>query len=296
MIKYLDYISDAVIKCKMQHNSIGKYDLIILYANKQLENIINSSIKDILNKNMTKVFPMIDNSIFDWPKILCEAAMTNDNKVIEQYVVTFEKYLRFNVFGYSENTFYVAITDLTEKKNIKRQLLERDREIQHLEEEMKSKANLDFLTKIYNFQYITESISNSIENYQNEGINFCILLIDIDNFKDINKTYTIKAGDDILCDVAQLLCSIARKIDVVGRYGSNKFIIIFNNMDIDISKIMAQRFKVDIEKYAYERKSIKLSISGTLVEYNEGTLEDFLNLAEKNIEKAKSIGPGTIIS
>ncbi len=297
MEKFFDYISDAAIKCKIiKKEDSNKNDLQIVYANKSTEYITNLSNDSIMNKNFSDVFPKMTDTLFNWPKIFIETAMTNDSKIIEQYFVPFEKYLRFNIFGYEDDCFDIIITDLTEKKEIKRQLLVRDRQIRHLEDEIKSSANIDILTKLYNFQFIVDSIANSIESYDETGDKFCILLLDIDDFKRINERYGIKAGDIVLQEVSLLFSSVARKIDVTGRYGKDEFIIIFNNLDIDIAKIMVEKLKQDIEKHFIKSIDSKISVSGAFIEYNSETIEQLLNKLEKKLIKAKLLGSSTIIS
>ncbi len=295
MMEFLDYISDSLIKCKIVLEKSGKTELEILMVNKQAESIIGASAKDIINKKMTVIFPKLNDSLFEWPKILSEAAMTNDHKVIEQYVVPLEKYLRISIFGYEEGCFYIAMQDITEKKAFKRNMLEKEREIKLLESELKSRANVDILTKLYNLQFITDSINNSISSYMEEGANFCLLLIDIDDFNKVNLKHGINAGDNLLKDVAKMLSSVARKIDVVGRYGNDKFILILNNVDLDIGKLLANRIKMEIEQY--DSNLIRgISICGSLVEYNGESIEEFLCKSEKLIKKAQAMGKGTVLS
>ena len=297
MEKFFDYISDAAIVCMIvQCEDTGKIDLKVIYANKKMEVITNISNDLLIGHNMTDVFPELRNTVFDWPKILSEAAMTNNSKIIEQYFAGFEKYLSLKVFGYKDGCFDVVLTDLTEKKEIKRRILERDRQIKLLETELEERANVDMLTKMYNFQFIIDCIINSIESYKEEGENFCLLIMDIDNFKEINRIHGIKAGDAILKDIAILLSSVARKIDVVGRYGNDKFILVLNNLDIDIAKIMVERIKQDIKKNCKKSGNTEISLSGVLLEYSGQSVETLLYKAELQMEKAKSIGKGTVIS
>lgn len=295
MIDFINYISDALIKCKIVREKSGKIDLEALWANEQIKSILGVNANDILNKKMTVMFPAMSTSLFDWPKILSETAMTNDHKVIEQYVSPIEKYLRLSVFGYEDDCFYVAMQDLTDKKAFRRILLEKDREIKHLESELKARANVDMLTKLYNLQFVTDCINNSISSYKEEDVNFCLLLIDIDDFNKINLNFGINTGDVLLKDVANILSSVARKIDVVGRYGNDKFIILLNNVDIDIAKITAGRIKMEIENYDLNLV-IGISICGALVEYSGESLEELIEKAEILLSKAQSMGKGIMLS
>ncbi|WP_313339597.1 GGDEF domain-containing protein [Sedimentibacter sp.] len=295
MKEFAEYISDGIVQCKIARKNSGKIDIVAIYANKQSEAITGKPVDEILNRGMTEVYPAIVDSIFNWPQILSEAAMTSDHKIIEQYVTGIEKYVRFSIFGFKDDTFYLAMQDLTEQKQTKKLLLEKNREIKFLENELKSRANVDPLTKLYNFQFINECIKNSVVNYKEEGVNFCLITIDIDDFKKINLLFGMQKADTMLQDVAKILSSNARKIDVVGRYGNDKFIIILNNVDLDIAKIMMERIKMEIENYSLNYES-KLNICGSIVEYEGETIEQFIERSESLLKKAQSIGKGTILS
>lgn len=295
MKEFSKYISDAFVKCKIVCEE-GKFDIIAVFANKQLEQITNRTLNQLIDKKMTEVFPTLSGSIFNWPKILCEAAMTNDHTVIEQYINAFEKFVKFNVFGFKDDVFYLLIEDLTKKREIRRILLEKDRQIKHLENEVKSRANIEPLTNLYNFQFVTDCIKHSIQSYTEEGIEFCVFLIDIDDFKKFNQDYGITMGDAVLQDVAHILSISARKIDVVGRYGNDKFIMILNNVGIDLAKIIIEKIKMELNRYdlIIDRKNIY--VSGAVVEYRGETLEEFIKKAEELLKKAQSMGKGIILS
>ncbi|NYB73230.1 GGDEF domain-containing protein [Sedimentibacter hydroxybenzoicus DSM 7310] len=295
MKEFAEYISDGIVQCKIVRKDSGKIDIVAIYANKQSEAITGRPVEEILNKGMTEVYPVIVDSIFNWPQILSEAAMTSDHKIIEQYVTGIEKYVRFSIFGFKDDTFYLAMQDLTEQKQAKKLQLEKNREIKFLENELKSRANVDPLTKLYNFQFINECIKSSVTNYKEEGINFCLITIDIDDFKKINLLFGMQKADIMLQDVAKILSSNARKIDVVGRYGNDKFTIILNNVDLDIAKIMMERIKMEIENYSLNYES-KLSICCSIVEYEGETIEQFIERSESLLKKAQSIGKGIILS
>lgn len=295
MKAFADYISDGIVQCKIVRKNSGKIDIVAIYANKQSEAITGKPVEEILNKAMTEVYPEIDYSVFNWPQILSEAAMTSDHKIIEQYVAGFEKYVRFSVFGFEEDTFYLAMQDITEQKQMKKTLLEKNREIKFLENELKSRANVDPLTKLYNFQFINECIKNSVISYKEEGVNFCIITMDIDDFKKINLLFGMHNADYMLQDVAKILSANARKIDVVGRYGNDKFIIILNNVDLDIAKVMMEKIKMEIENYSLNYES-KLSVCVSIVEYEGETVEEFIERSERLLKKAQSLGKGIVLS
>lgn len=295
MKEFADYISDAFVHCRMSCYE-GKFDIEAIYANKQLEQITNKTMNQLIGNKMTEIFPSLIDSIFDWPKILCEAAMTSEHTVIEQYVNAFEKFVKFNIFGFKDDTFYMTIQDLTHKREIRRIILEKDRQIEHLENEVKSRASIEPLTNLYNFQFITDCIKHSIQSYKEEGTAFCVFLIDIDNFKRFNLKYGMETGDMVLQDVARILSLSARKIDVVGRYGNDKFIMILNNVELDIAKVIIEKVKMEISRYDLNISKNSIQVSGAVVEYRGETLEGFIEKAEELLEKAQAMGKGRILS
>lgn len=295
MKEFVDYMSDGFVKCKMIQDE-EKFDIEAIYVNKQLESITNKTSEELIGKRMTEVFPTLKDSIFDWPKILCEAAMTSEHTVIEQYINAFEKFVEINIFGYNKGIFYMIFMDITHKREIRRILLEKDRQIQHLEREVKSRANIEPLTNLYNFQFVTDCIKHSIESYKEDGTEFCLFLVDIDDFKKFNLKYGIDIGDRILQDVAQILSLSARKIDVVGRYGNDQFIMVLNNIDLDIAKVIIERIKMDINRHNLGIGKTEIYISGGLVEYRGESLEEFIKKGEEILEKAQAMDKGTILS
>ena len=295
MKEFADYISDAFVHCTMVYHE-GKFDIKAIYANKQLEKITNKTLDQIIGCNMTEVFPELTDSIFDWPKILCEAAMTNEHTVIEQYVNAFEKYVKFNIFGFKDDKFYLTIQDLTHKREIRRLILEKDRQIEHLEKELKSRASIEPLTNLYNFQFITDCIKHSIQSYKEEGTAFCVFLMDIDDFTEFNLKYGMETGDLVLRDLAAILSLAARKIDVVGRYGNDKFIMILNNVELDIARIIVEKVKTEINRYDLNISNKNIQVSGALVEYRGEKLEVFIEKGENLLKKAQAMGKGIMLS
>ena len=296
MKEFTKYISDAFVQCRLVQVESGKFDVVAIYANKNLEYITNRTLEELIEHRMTEVFPALRESIFDWPKILCEAALTSDHTVIEQYVNAFEKFVKFNIFGYKDNIFYLTIQDITQKRETRRVILEKDRQIQHLESELKSRASIEPLTNLYNFQFVTDCMKHSIEGYKEEGTKFCIFLVDIDDFTEFNLKYGMDTGDKILKDIARILSLNARKIDIVGRYGNDKFVIIINNAELDIAKILIERIKMELNRYELCINNNTFNACGALVEYRGESLEEFVEKAEVLLKKAQTMGKGIMLS
>ena len=103
-----------------------------------------------------------------------------------------------------------------------------ERELTHLIEqrELKYYAETDVLTSIANRRKMQETIAREFERAKRYSDTFTITLIDMDNFKKINDLYGHDAGDMILKSFATNASDVLRKIDYIGRWGGDEFIIV----------------------------------------------------------------------
>ncbi len=82
------------------------------------------------------------------------------------------------------------------------------------------------------------SVENLIEARMCAGGKFCVAIVDIDGFKKVNDDYGHIAGDELLKQFAAELRSVCHSSDVIGRWGGDEFIILFNR---DLAEAVAQR-------------------------------------------------------
>lgn len=91
-------------------------------------------------------------------------------------------------------------------------------------------AYLDTLTGIPNRRYMTEALDDALCTYYHKNHKFALIMTDIDFFKRVNDTYGHEIGDLVLKDVARILRSGLRTMDVVSRWGGEEFLILLHNM------------------------------------------------------------------
>jgi diguanylate cyclase (GGDEF)-like protein len=91
-------------------------------------------------------------------------------------------------------------------------------------------ANYDALTALANRQYFEDLLNQKIISGQRQEASFALLLIDLDNFKDINDTQGHGCGDQILLQIAQRLNSMTGAQDIVGRFGGDEFVMLVENV------------------------------------------------------------------
>ena len=154
------------------------------------------------------------------------------------------------------------------------------------------KAITDTLTGLYNREYMKEYLNEKIEEAKRHNITLSIAMIDIDFFKKINDTYGHLIGDCVLKELSDLLKDNFRDSDIVSRYGGEEILIIMPFTDKESACRKLEQFRKLIENRTFcGKKNVKLTISVGVAEYeNEGTLEEFILKADRNVYYAKKHG------
>jgi|GEM_PF-1909436 diguanylate cyclase (GGDEF)-like protein len=101
----------------------------------------------------------------------------------------------------------------------------------------KSYANQDFLTGAYSRLFLETMTSDC------ERTSFRLILIDLDNFKEINDRYGHAKGDDVLKFTVNIFKRVVRESDFVVRYGGDEFLLLVRNADIETAERLIDRIK-----------------------------------------------------
>nr|WP_315982927.1 GGDEF domain-containing protein [Aliamphritea spongicola] len=81
-------------------------------------------------------------------------------------------------------------------------------------------ANTDPLTGLYNRRYFNEVLNREFSQAKRHGIVFSVLMIDVDNFKDINDNHGHDIGDKVLLAITERFNQLMRAGDITGRLGA----------------------------------------------------------------------------
>lgn len=158
---------------------------------------------------------------------------------------------------------------------------------------------LDRLTEVYNKTYFRELLKAEINRAQRHNHRFCVLLLDIDDFKVINEVYGELGGDKVLKEVAKIIKVTKRAEDIVARFDDDEFTVLLPNTNKKGAINFAKRLMANISSMLihYMNKIIKISVSIGIVEFpSDGKTEsELIEKLSKQLYKAKMKGKNTIV-
>jgi two-component system cell cycle response regulator len=163
---------------------------------------------------------------------------------------------------------------------------------------LKEKSEIDPLTGHLNRKALIEIGIDQIKRARTKKMNLCLLMIDVDDFKEINDHYGHQAGDEILRQFSALLTSMLRDSDYVFRYGGDEFIILLTNTSIVQAEAVAKKLLslMNETKFIRDNHEHKVSISIGISAFNEGYstdragLSELIGIADKALYQAKKCG------
>ena len=179
-------------------------------------------------------------------------------------------------------------------QQLKQTLQQRDA----LEFRLKNIAHLDSLTGVANRYALNEYIK-LLENQPTQFSETCLMVIDIDHFKQVNDVYGHLMGDQVIQFVAEKLKENIRTSDLLVRYGGDEFIVLIENVGMERALKIAEKIRSEI----YEAKSVdnvrcpdlKVSIS-IGVAIGATTWMALLEKADRALFQAKEQGKNKVVA
>lgn len=159
-----------------------------------------------------------------------------------------------------------------------------------IEENLRELTHIDELTGLHNRRFFDAFSENMLNQCRRFGETFSLVLIDIDNFKQINDSFGHSEGDLVLAEIAKLFREHTRKSDIVARYGGEEFIILCPHHDASSSEIMAEKIRIIVEKSQLS-KSAQVTISLGVTTFRPAkSINDLFGECDKALYQAKKLG------
>lgn len=170
------------------------------------------------------------------------------------------------------------------------------RELEEANQTLEKQANTDQLTGIYNRHKAGVVLDQEYRRAQRYGRPLSLIMIDIDDFKQINDRFGHQVGDDVLIKTTRVVQPVIRETDWFVRWGGEEFLIICPETGLTGTAEIAERLRVAVANASIlDQRPVTISV-GVACHVNNDTLETLLDCADKALYQAKSQGKNQTVS
>jgi diguanylate cyclase (GGDEF)-like protein len=284
-------------------------NLNILAWNKWLEIFTNKLEKDVVNQNICNLFDYINkkklirriktvlvtnNPVFyntDQNGFLIDITYQS---ITHSKFKSMQQYITIVPYDLEEGQVCLFIYDKTS-------LCETNAKLNDLNMELKDLTHRDHLTGLYNRRFFADEAIRAISISLRKKSPFSIIMMDIDNFKNINDTYGHHYGDKVICEVSDRLKKLIRKSDVAVRFGGEEFVLLLYETTQEDALKVAENIRREIDNLSMNcgEHIINFTISFGVTQFDaikdETNIENTIARADHALYKAKQTGRNRVV-
>lgn len=155
-------------------------------------------------------------------------------------------------------------------------------------------AEEDYLTLLYNRRKIHQIIDKEIIRSKRYNSAFAVIMMDIDDFKNINDTHGHNIGDRVLVQFATTLRQTIRESDIAGRWGGEEFLVICPETTIEGALSLAEKLRSTIENTEFtgiDKMTASFGVTG--IKHGDKA-SSMIHRADKALYSAKHAGKNRV--
>lgn len=186
----------------------------------------------------------------------------------------------------------------TEIANLGNKLREKNAALNAATEKLALQAGSDELTGLINRREFMRVLGSELNRSSHSAIPFCVALLDIDHFKQINDRYGHAVGDIVLSTAARIFRQSVRASDMCARYGGEEFTILITTSDFEGAAKMLDRLRENLENHDWDTigPKMRVTVSVGLTIWAPGDNEtEILRRADSAMYRAKHQGRNRVI-
>ncbi len=150
-------------------------------------------------------------------------------------------------------------------------------------------SETDALTGLPNRRFI----NRQFQKLQRQNTGICVVICDLDHFKQINDKFGHNAGDAVLKVASNVLSSHLRNNDIVGRWGGEEFVMLIPSSSADVGQVIAERTRLELESTQVDHSEQTITVTasfGIAFTPSKSALTDLIGQADAALYIAKSKG------
>jgi len=192
----------------------------------------------------------------------------------------------------------ILLRDITERKKTEQELVGLTAKLGNANEHLQRLANIDPLTELLNRRGLEHQLTAGMDKARREGIPMTAILLDLDDFKQINDTLGHAVGDLVLKEVAKRLKAWLRSTDTIGRIGGDEFLIFLPETRRAEAMVVAERLRRVISTsrlpVCFETVAITVSMGVASLPFEVSSIEETLSLTRSPLQRSKRTGKNTV--
>ena len=159
-------------------------------------------------------------------------------------------------------------------------------------------STIDNLTGLFNRTFFFAAVEREIARSARSGRGFCLLMIDLDELKQINDRHGHFFGDRVLRGVGEVIRSGGRRIDTAARYGGDEFVVLLPETDPTGAYVLAEKIRLGVAELRVDVAGsiLQPSISIGVVSYPEDgrTSDELMITADSSMYRSKRAGKNRV--
>ncbi|MEI6621950.1 MAG: PAS domain S-box protein [Actinomycetes bacterium] len=167
-------------------------------------------------------------------------------------------------------------------------------ERKRLEEELNRLARTDPLTGVWNRRQAEELLTAALADSRRYGHPLSMLMLDVDQFKDVNDEYGHHVGDYVLVELTRRLAKQLRGSDVLARWGGEEFVVMSGHCAVAEAALVAEKLRVLIADTPFDQAGTVTGSIGVAEVHQQDDLSSWMRRADSALCEAKGAGRNTV--
>ena len=170
-------------------------------------------------------------------------------------------------------------------------------ELEEMNKKLMTAAITDGLTSLYNRAETQRRIGQSLSNIQNESLS--LIMIDIDNFKNVNDTYGHQEGDAVIIALADIMLGEQKRVPdsiTAGRWGGEEFMLVLSGTDLSEAALIAEKIRQGFEHTRFPVTGTQTVSVGVTQANPKDTFDILCTRVDSALYKAKTTGKNKVVT